>query len=1196
MTKNKKLLSLTTIMLIICLALGAVVLTSMFNSNTDIQQPQNPSVNAVPTDYTPISESDVVKDGRVSATYSPQAYRDANYPDHTMVAVPDIIELKKELAVATATTYLYLTDNIEITATEDISLLGDFEGVFDGNGKTVTMSISAETNTWYSGGFVNTLSGAIINTTFDVVKYSNGVGNGSDSYHGVIAYQLAASAIIDNIYVDLIYSPTAVGVNTAGPYIWTKTMHTGGGVKAVYLSGIAGQALAGSTIRNSTVNNRAGNAGFYATTWISNGHSWYNGTTYTNTYVSAFIGKSEGATLSNISYTGSGATTVSADSGNKKENTAHIFGIVGNASESSVTINGLNYAYTGAFVNGSGIITGSSQQAMFVREGTLNISNIYVKDTVAYTSQNGMFNGSLKYPAVQYNADVELVDMAGANSIFKVTGNADSSPIWTISNNGAEVDGAHVDLYKLKAGETLYVKSPLNLGDVSGANATPTMYSVSKVNANVSTYTGYKADAANPLYNNSKIYDGETPIGQLSFGMETTIANNNFYTTTDTNVGTYQYNLDETLFTDGNVLFDTVNKIVFTSEEGFDRTMQFECTITPRPISLTVDPQNIVYGNTADTVTYTVSVDEGSLLPIATPNFAVTSILNGNVEYDTTAVAGTEYAVIGEIIMPDGNDNYDITLTDGILTVIKRDIAITSTIADSDYNNAPITQEYSYNDGVIVNGYDAILEVNVEWLKDGQALETAPTNAGTYTLRYTINDNGEPANYNNNVFEYAFTINQIAIDIEYSPSQAKWYNGGAELSADYTVSGITEEDTALINAATSIAYYTDAEHTQLSGTAMPNTYYAVVTFAGTENYVANDYDITFVVNTIDVTTEAVVERDFTYGEDVQVTDFTTVYVEISGNNGSLGELTPEDIFDFTTTMIDNGVGIMGNSVGSYEINVTVKEEYAAIITNSFAYEGTYEIIPADATITLSADDKTSHTALADIANIDFNSYFVSEGVNGETPEMVITYIDAQENEINEITEAGYYTIKASLNDSNYNAVTNTEYTFFVASEYQTYTDGDIKFELSLDKLTISTEKTKTFISVNGVDFISLEDQPLVIDITKPQAEYSFTVRMDIDYELSLEGIAPFAVTYSIKETDVLALINDFDLTNVKVSHLSTMERVFVYAELITEASEDFNTAYTALMTAYQSKIEAINSAINDVIDSAAGVKAQSKEV
>lgn len=1197
MTKNKKLLSLTSVLLIICLALGAVVLTSSilgYGTNTDITKP---NTNAVPTAYTPISEAEVVKDGRVSTTYSPEANQLANYPDHTLVAISDASQLTTEV-VSNASNYIYLTDNITVTG---MSILGNFGGVFDGNGKTVTMNITAETNTNNSGGFVNELSGFIINTTFDVVKYSNGVGaSANDSYHGVIAYQLAASAIIDNVYVDLIYSPTALTTaNVTGPYIWSKSMHGARTDRRTYVAGIAGRAESGSIIRNSTVNNDAGNAGFYATSWIGSGS--IIGSSYMNLYVSGFVGFSYGVNMSNISYTGNGATSASADSGNRKEITAHLFGIVGNASGNSVTINGLNYAYTGAFTYGASITTGKSQQAMFVREGTLSIANIYVAENVGYTGKVGIYNGSGKLSAVQYSDEVELVDMAGDDTVFKVKGNADNSPVWTISNNGAEVEGAYVDLYKLQVGEYAYVKSPLNLSNVGAITTdTPTMYYVEKISGTASTYSvGDTYNTETSQFEASKIYDGHIPSGAINFAMETNLAGTEYYAGQESsaNVGTYVYTLREEVkadFNSENVLFDVENRIVFRNAE-FNINANLEWKVTPRPVTLNVDNKDIVYGDELNNEIFTMS-SVGELAPVGSANFNVLSVLNGDTGYTSTTSAGNTFTVTVEVEMSDGNSNYDITLNQGTLTVIKRDVTINSTIADRDYDNTAITQAYDYAEGVIVNGYDAILEVTVEWLQGETVLEQAPINAGDYTLRYTFSDNGEIANYNDAVITYDFSINKRAIDIDYSATQGKWYTDGNAQTADYTVGGVNEEDTTLINGLTTIAYYTSPEHTDLADTSVPGTYHAVVDFAGADNYAASTYEITLEVSKIKLIAELLVDDSvvFTYGDDANVSDSTEVFIMLDGN-GSYNNIPEKDIYRFYTTMKDGAVNVMGNNVGNYSIYIAINDEYAHIFDLAdIEFAGNFSIIPADATITLNADGKTSHTALDNISTIDFNSYFVSEGVNGETPNMVITYIDAQDNEVDAITAAGYYTVKVSLNDSNYNAVSNTEYTFFVASGYQTYAEGDIKFELSLDKLTISTTKTKTYIAVgSSEEFISL-DQPLVIDITA-QASYSFTVRMDIDYDLSLEGIDAFTINYTLNEEVVLTLINGFDLNKVKVSQLSTMEKVFVYADILVEASADFNTAYTALKDAYTNKINAINSAITDVVDSASGIIAQGEE-
>lgn len=1199
MTKNKKLLSLTSVLLIICLALGAVVLTSSilgYGTNTDITKP---NTNAVPTAYTPISEAEVVKDGRVSTTYSPEANQLANYPDHTLVAVSDASHLTTEV-VSNASNYIYLTDNITVTG---MSILGNFGGVFDGNGKTVIINI-ATTGEGNVGGIVNTLSGAIINTTFDVQTFTYGSAPTSSNNHiGIIAQTISATGLVENCHLELNYSSNNGGAtNSSGPYLYSTSYYGKTSLRIVFFGGIAGTAETDSRISNTTVtNNAGGTAGFSLALWIQS-QTWPS-TSYINGYISAFVGWSTGCRLTNITYAGNGLTTVDADGTSRKGNSGLIHPVIGKCETEKTVVNGYNLAYTGEQkkldnINDSFEATKLSRTKL---GDNLTISNLYVLDSIGFTGAwLTQENGANGVSAVIYSSEVELYDMAGDDTVFKVKGNADNSPVWTISNNGAEIDGAYVDLYKLHAEEYAYVKSPLNLSNVGAIMANPTMYYVEKISGTASTYSvGDTYNTETSQYEASKIYDGHIPSGAINFAMDTNLASTEYYAGQESsaNVGTYVYTLREEVkadFNSENVLFDVENRIVFRNAE-FNINANLEWTVTPRPITLNVDNKNIVYGDELNNEIFTMS-SVGELDPVGTANFNVLSVLNGETGYNGTTSAGTTFTVTVEVEMSDGNSNYDITLNQGTLTVIKRDVSINSTIAGRDYDNTAITQAYEYAEGVIVNGYDAILEVTVEWLQGEALLEQAPTNAGDYTLRYTFSDNGEIANYNNAVITYDFSINKRAIDIDYSATQGKWYTDGIAQTADYTVGGVNEEDTTLINSLTSIAYYTSPEHTDLADTSVPGIYYAVVTFAGADNYAASTYDITLEVSRIKLIAELLVDDSvvFTYGDNVNVSDSTEVFIMLDGG-GSYNNISESDIYRFYTTMTDGAVNVMGNNAGDYSIYIAINEEYAHIFDLAeIEFAGNFSIIPADATITLNAEDKTSHTALENIANIDFNSYFVSEGVNGETPNTVITYIDAENNEVDEITAAGYYTVKASLNDSNYNAVSNSEYTFFVASGYQTYVDGDIKFELSLDKLTISTTKTKTFICLeNSEEFISL-DQPLVIDITA-QTSYSFTVRMDIDYDLSLEGIDPFEVTYTLNEVDVLALINGFDLEKVKVSQLSTIEKVFAYADILVEASEDFNTAYTALRDAYTNKINAINSAITDVVDSASGIIAQGEE-
>lgn len=1197
MTKNKKLLSLTSVLLIICLALGAVLLTSSllgFSSNTDITNPNN---NSVPTAYTPISEAEVVKDGRVSSTYSAEANKDNLYPDHTLVAISDASQLTTEV-VSNASNYIYLTDNITVTT---MSILNNFGGVFDGNGKTVIMNI-ATTGAGNVGGFVNTLSGAIINTTFDVQTFTYGsAATGNNNHIGIVAQTISGTGLVDNCHLELNYSSeNGPATNSSGPYLYSTSYYGRTSLRRVFFGGIAGTAELNSRISNTTVtNNAGGSAGFSLALWIQSGN--IISTSYINGFISGFVGWSTGARMTNITYAGNGVTSVDADGTSRKGNSGLIHPIIGLCETNQTVINGYNLAYTGENrqldnINDTYEATKLSRTAL---GNLLALSNFYVLDSIGYTGAwLTQGNETQGVSAVVYNSEVELYDMAGEDTIFKVKGNADNSPVWTISNNSAEVEGAYTDLYKLQADEYAYVKSPLNLANVGAIMDNPQLYYVQKISGTNSTYSvGDSYNETESKFEASKYYDGQIPSGGINFADETSLANIEYYESLDTsaNVGTYVYTLKEDVkanFNSENVLFDTENRIVFRNAD-FNINANLEWTVTPRPVTLNVDNKDIVYGDELNNDIFTVS-SIGELDPIGVVSLNAILVANGDVSYTTTTAAGDTFAVTAEVEISDGNDNYDITLIQGTLTVIKRDVAINSTIASRDYDNTAITQAYEYAEGVIVNGYDAILEVKVEWLQGGQVID-APTNAGDYTLRYTFSDNGAIANYNDAVINYDFSINKRAIDIDYSPTQGKWYTNGLPQTADYTVSGINDADTAIINELTSIAYYTSLEHTEYIDTSLPGTYYAVVTFAGADNYLASSYEITMVVSKINLIAELLVNEGvvFTYGDDKDVSASTEVFI-MSEGNGSYNNINESDIYSFYTTMTEGAVNIMGNSVGDYSIYIAIKDEYKNIFELAeIEFAGNFSIIPADATITLNAEGKTSHTALDNIASIDFNSYFVSAGVNSETPEMVITFISADNIEVNEITTAGYYTVKASLNDSNYNAVSNEEYTFFVAQGYQEYIEGDIQFELSIDKLTISTIKTKTFISVNGEEFVSLA-QPLVIDITA-QAAYTFEVRMDIDYDLSLEGIDVFEVTYTLNETDVLTLINGFDLNNVKVSHLSTMEKVFTYAELLTEASADFNEAYTALKDARQMKIDAINSAISDVVDSAAGIIAQGEE-
>ena len=363
-----------------------------------------------------------------------------------------------------------------------------------------------------------------------------------------------------------------------------------------------------------------------------------------------------------------------------------------------------------------------------------------------------------------------------------------------------------------------------------------------------------------------------------------------------TDAGTYNMGLNAGQFTNTNTNFTNVTFVISTDGE---------LKIEPRKVTLTSGSGSKVYDGkplTKPEVTCEDAVFKSEVTEIK----ATGSITDfGEVTNTITYNEGANFKA----------DNYEITTTEGKLTITKRSVTLTSETANKVYDGTPLTKPE-----VTVTG-DGFVTGEVTDIK---ATGTV-TNVGevTNTITYNEGTNFKADNYEITTTEGKLTITKRPVTLT-SASDSKVYDGTALTKPEVTVTGS----------------FVDGEVTDIKATGTitdVGTVTNTITFAKGEKFKDSNYAITKTEGTLEVTpiTDKVTvtitgnTKTVRYnGKEQSVTGFTYTAPEgvtVTLNAGSKAEAKGTD----------KGTYYMDLTKGDFIVSSKIYKEFEIIVKDGY---------------------------------------------------------------------------------------------------------------------------------------------------------------------------------------------------------------------------------------------------------------------
>jgi hypothetical protein len=188
------------------------------------------------------------------------------------------------------------------------------------------------------------------------------------------------------------------------------------------------------------------------------------------------------------------------------------------------------------------------------------------------------------------------------------------------------------------------------------------------------------------------------------------------------------------------------NTVIITGQGNYTGTIARQWSITQKPLTITANAQTVTYGT---------AITQG------TNQVTTNSLCAGHTLSAITLTQSTTNATTNGTITPsaatimDGTNNvtsyYNITYNTGTLTINKANISPTVSMSGWTYGGTPSNPSVSGNTGNGTVTYHYKLSTEA----DANYTTTKPTNAGTYTVRATID---ATESYNGNTATTNFTI------------------------------------------------------------------------------------------------------------------------------------------------------------------------------------------------------------------------------------------------------------------------------------------------------------------------------------------------------------------------------------------------------------------------------------------------------
>ncbi|MCQ2409008.1 MAG: hypothetical protein MJ068_00530 [Clostridia bacterium] len=360
--------------------------------------------------------------------------------------------------------------------------------------------------------------------------------------------------------------------------------------------------------------------------------------------------------------------------------------------------------------------------------------------------------------------------------------------------------------------------------------------------------------------------------------------------------------------------------------------------VLPKEATLTADDNEKTYDGTALN---------------APSTFTVSGLISG---HSATAVAsgsitdaGTGASTLGNVVIKDSSENnvtsnYDITCVDGVLTVTKKDLTITTVPTDKIYDGTPLSGTFT-TDG-LVETVDEILPSLITLTSGSDAgiqeFRVAFDTEGKAKLKITKKATGydSTGNYNITFINGNGTISKRPITIK-SQSDSKPYDG----TPLYNDSVSYEDANALLEGhEISVTEYTSV--TEIG--SEENALTIVILDKATENDVTANYDITedFGILTIlgreiEIT---VSDLSLEYNAETQGQTDTTAFTITDGELAE-GHIIITDSLVFTGGRKD--IGTYSSEIGIDLSSILVQDEEGNDYTNGY----TFTIIPGTLEIT-----------------------------------------------------------------------------------------------------------------------------------------------------------------------------------------------------------------------------------------------------
>ena len=379
---------------------------------------------------------------------------------------------------------------------------------------------------------------------------------------------------------------------------------------------------------------------------------------------------------------------------------------------------------------------------------------------------------------------------------------------------------------------------------------------------------------------------------------------------------------------------------------------------------------------------------------------------------DITVVIPVEsglYTVSGNIAKNFGSYNATLTLTDSAnykwattdaaTTTVpygigKADVAVSITINGWTYGqaaNAPVVS--------ISKEFVGDVPYIVEYSEDGIAWSTSvPTDAGSYTVRVTVEEN---ANYQvtaESVTEATFTIAKISTSITANETYTFTYNGSA-----YTTQAL---NIPVPYTGAPALKYTYEDGSAFTGVTNAGEYKVVITLAETDTHKGATVTVTVKVDKANVTVSTPSIEDWTYNQTAKNPSAIVTYKDVNGN-----DITFEATLSF----------VYANSIDG-EYNATVPTD-AGIYYVKAVFAGNDNLNGAESEAQSFTIAKIV-VPVPSIANKDYNGQVQYSGLVSD----LYTVTEA-ENPLNK----GEYTVTLTLNAPANYAWTSTDNTSATAT-------------------------------------------------------------------------------------------------------------------------------------------------------------------